>query len=1037
MTTTEVRSLSMGLRRIAPVNDALDDATIDIIAIHGLGTESPRTWEFKKKEGDGVVNWLSDRDMLPAALPTAHIFTYDWNANYFADTPVQTLLGHADTLLGLIAEGRRSPTQPIIFVASCFGGLILAEAINRAAQEGSAYRHILLSTAGIVFLATPFHGSDAAKQARWQVLVSGILGEQTSNQLIQDLEQKHDFVRQRVQKFTEIANAEAVRLPLSCFFETRKTEMLRRILSPGWAKRLATGVTYKILVTESSACLHGFPRQGLDATHSGMNKFQGPECPNFKLVKDAVKQFAGNASAVLTRRTNSTVKRHWIVPFGRNREFVGREAILADLLTRIFPNTDKHDCQRTAIEGLGGVGKTQIALEAAFRIGDALPDCSVFWVPAVDATTFENAYRAIGQQLRVPGIEEEKADVKTLIKAALSRESMGNWFLIIDNADDVNLFLGDTALADYLPFSRKGSILVTTRNHELGLRVVESKSHIIPVEEMSRHEAFEMLKKNLKADQMSDTRSNDALLEFLTNLPLAIRQASAYMAKKQISTTEYLELCKSSDEDMIELLSKEFEDRHRYKNIQSAVAATWLISFQQILDHDPVAANYLRFMCFLAGKNIPQSLLPPAGRLKTVEAIGTLKAYAFISQQNESDSYDIHRLVQISMISWLARKGEQKEWTAKVLKRLQDVFPWPRHENREEWIRYLPHTQHALQLWKRTDDEKATADLLFKVGESFRLLGKYEEAEQMHRQALQLCEKVLGKEHPDTLTSMNRLALVLDSLGKYEEAEQMNRQALQLREKVLGKEHPSTLTSMHNLAVVLASQGKYEKAEQMHRQELQLKEKVLDKEHPSTLTSLSSLASVLGRRGKYEEAEQMHRQVLQLRENVLGKEHPDTLISIHNLARVLASQGKYEEAEQMNRQVLQLKEKVLGKEHPDTLASIHNLARVLASQGKYEEAEQMNRQELQQCEKVLGKEHPETLTSMSSLASVLGRRGKYEEAEQIHRQELQLSEKVLGKEHPDTLASMSSLALVLDSQGKYEEAEQMNRQALQLYEKHE
>ncbi|KAK4232893.1 hypothetical protein C8A03DRAFT_39449, partial [Achaetomium macrosporum] len=116
-----------GLRRIVPLGDAPDHATIDIIAIHGLGTESPRTWEFKKKGGGGVVNWLSDRDMLPAALPEARIFTYDWNANYFGDAPVQTLLGHADVLLGLVSEGRGSQTRPIIFVASCFGGLILAE----------------------------------------------------------------------------------------------------------------------------------------------------------------------------------------------------------------------------------------------------------------------------------------------------------------------------------------------------------------------------------------------------------------------------------------------------------------------------------------------------------------------------------------------------------------------------------------------------------------------------------------------------------------------------------------------------------------------------------------------------------------------------------------------------------------------------------------------------------------------------------------------------------------------------------------------
>jgi tetratricopeptide (TPR) repeat protein len=623
------------------------------------------------------------------------------------------------------------------------------------------------------------------------------------------------------------------------------------------------------------------------------------------------------------------VERHWIVPFGRNKDFVGRETILNNLPARIFPGADEHDCKRTAIEGLGGVGKTQIALEAAFRIRDAHPDCSVFWVPAVDATTFENAYRDIGQQLKVPGIEEEKADIKALVKAALSHESVGSWLLIIDNADDTKLLFGDSALANYLPFSRKGSILFTTRNHELGVRLVESESHIIPVEEMSRDEALKLLRKDLKGDLMSDTRSNEALLEFLANLPLAIRQASAYIAKNQISTAQYLELCKSSNADMIELLSRDFEDRHRYETIQNPVATTWLISFRHISDHDPLAADYLRFMCFLAGKDIPQSLLPPAKRLKAVEAIGTLKAYAFISQRKESDTYDIHRLVQISMLSWLAQNGEHEGWSAKVLQRLDDMFPFPEYENREEWIRYLPHTQHVLQLWKGTDDEKATPGLLSKVGESFRQLGKYKEAEQVYRQALQLREKVLGNEHPSTLGNMNNLALVLDSQEKYKEAQQIHRQALELREKVLGKEHPSTLDSIDNLAVVLGSKGKYEEAEQMNRQALQLREKVLGREHPSTLASIDNLAIILGSQGKYEEAEQIHRQALELREKVLGKEHPSTLASIDNLAVVLGSQGKYEEAEQIHRQELQLSQKVLGKEHPLTLRSKNRLANCL------------------------------------------------------------------------------------------------------------
>jgi len=156
-----------------------------------------------------------------------------------------------------------------------------------------------------------------------------------------------------------------------------------------------------------------------------------------------------------------------MVPFRRNDRFVGRELILHQLLERIPPSANKDHCQWTVIEGLGGVGKTQIALEAAFRVRNEHPDCDIFWVPAVDVTSFENAYRDIGQKLKVQGIDEDKADVKALDKASLNRESTGSWFLIVDNADNVQLLFGDSGLSDYLPSSLKWSILFTTRNNDV------------------------------------------------------------------------------------------------------------------------------------------------------------------------------------------------------------------------------------------------------------------------------------------------------------------------------------------------------------------------------------------------------------------------------------------------------------------------------------------------------------------------------------------------------------------------------------------
>ena len=204
---------------------------LSIIAIHGLSAQSPSTWEFRKSDGSGVVNWLVEEDMLPAAVPEARILTYDWNGNYFGDAAVQTLLGHADSLLGLVAEDIASTSdRPLVFIASCFGGLVLSEALNRASQPGSLYAGILLRTVGVVFLGTPFCGTDASRNVQWIVVIKGIMGDQTSNSLVQELSRSYDLLRKRTQEFAEMANSSPFRLPICCFYETRPTEILRRIL---------------------------------------------------------------------------------------------------------------------------------------------------------------------------------------------------------------------------------------------------------------------------------------------------------------------------------------------------------------------------------------------------------------------------------------------------------------------------------------------------------------------------------------------------------------------------------------------------------------------------------------------------------------------------------------------------------------------------------------------------------------------------------------------------------------------------------------
>lgn len=678
---------------------------------------------------------------------------------------------------------------------------------------------------------------------------------------------------------------------------------------------------------------------------------------------------------------------HFLVPFGRNENFIGREDILQRIIARINPGINKDDCQRTAVEGLGGIGKTQIALEAAFRLHEIYPGYSIFWVPAVEAAGFENAYHEIGQSLGVAGIDEDSADVKTLVKAALSRKDAGPWLLIVDNADDADLVCSRKGLSSSLPFSPIGSILFTTRNHQATVELDIPEAGVVSIPEMSQTEATEMLQRSLKGSQTQDTESLTSLLEFLAYLPLAIKQASAYMAKTGMATSRYLQHCRSSDKTMIKLLSKNFEDRGRYRGIENAVAMTWLISFEQISREYPLAIQYLRSMCFIAEKEIPSSLLWTADdELEAEEAIGALKAYAFITERTGQQSYDMHRLVRLAIHNWLENNGELEACVTATLNKLDKVFPLPEHENRVDWMQYLPHALTALKFRDRSTDITASRSLLQKVAVSKLLLGKYQDAESLYSQELELLKVVRGAEHPDMLAAMNDIAIALGRQGKWGDAELIHRQVLEVQTKVLGAEHPHTLRSMNNIANIIYYQGKWGEAELIHRQVLEVRTKVLGAKHPDTLASMNNLAIALCKQKKYYKAETIHRQVLELQFKVLGAEHPNTLISMKSLSVVLHTQGKYDEAERIIQQALELQTKVLGAEHPDTLISMNNLAHMLYNQEKFNKAEIIYQQVLEVQTKVLGAKHPYTLLSMESLAVALRNQGKCDEAKAITQQ---------------------------------------------------
>ncbi|KAF2183993.1 TPR-like protein [Zopfia rhizophila CBS 207.26] len=752
------------------------------------------------------------------------------------------------------------------------------------------------------------------------------------------------------------------------------------------------------------------------------------------------------ADRTLPRPTPSST-----VPFRRDPHFIDHK-----ICTEIECKSQQH-VSRLALVGLGGVGKSQIAIEYSYRLREESPETWVFWVHASNAVRFEQAYRDIATKIELPGRENPKADILRLVYNWLCDERNGPWLMILDNADDDRLFsslraeehptLEPTPLASFLPETLNGRILVTSRDLVTAVNLVGARQNVIRVEPMAEGDALKLLQTRVSIDDSSEGDAR-ALVQALEGIPLAVTHAAAYIAVREprITVSTYLELFRESEENQTYLLNnQEARDLRRDCSVSDAVITTWQISFEQIQRTMPKAADLLSLMTMFDRQGIPEYLLYDGrSRLQFEDAVALLTSFSLIRTQTGKQSrprlgeqsFEMHSLVQLATRKWLDLSSQVDKWQKVSLRIMAATFPSGQHETWVACRALLPHSKKVLRYALQGNEETLDrATIANNTAWYLLLVGQYAVAENISRSAMMAREAVLGREHPHTLTSVSNLGSVLSRQGKYEKAEAMHRRALEGREKVLGPEHPDTLTSVSNLGSVLSNQGKYEEAETMHLRDLEGCENVLGQEHPHTLTSVSNLGSVLESRGKREEAEAMHRRALEGYEKVLGPEHPHTFTSVSNLGSVLSRQGKYEEAEAMHRQALEGREKVLGPEHPDTLNSVSYLGSVLESQGNYKGAEAMHWLALEGYKKVLGPEHSHTLISVSYLGSVLESQGKHEEAEAMHRRALEGYEKVLGQEHPHTLTSVSNVGSVLESQGKYKEAEAMHRRALEGYEK--
>ncbi|KAJ6200269.1 LOW QUALITY PROTEIN: kinesin light chain 1 [Bipolaris maydis] len=629
------------------------------------------------------------------------------------------------------------------------------------------------------------------------------------------------------------------------------------------------------------------------------------------------------------------------LPFPQNERFAGRESQLQSMKQTTH--------QRLTIYGLGGCGKSALALEFAYCARADQSRCLVFWVPAISQESFELAYRDIGNQLRIPGIDDANADIKQLVRDTLSSGNLGSWLMTIDNADDSEVLLGtikSTRLIDYVPCR---SVLFTTRSRKAATDL--TPNNVLELNDTDRFKARQLFVHRINNQALLiDGTAVNALLEVLTGLPLAIIQAANFINQNEISVSKYTSLLQHAS-TKVKLFSEHFEDPN------STVAKTG----------KTLTAEYLSFVEY-----INHSLLPPGGSaVQQTKAIGTLTGYAFITERRQAVPgssterlFDMHRLGH----------GKREKWAGIAAVRAQELVP-------ERWSVYLPHALYLAGLVGLVDDLRR-ASLLTRCQET---LGLYRLAATTQQTALLLRKKLLCSEHLETLSTMSCLASALNGLGKYNEAEAIRREELAIR-----PDNGDTLATVGELSTVLYNQGNLNQAEALSQQTL----------HPQTLEIMNNFAL---RQRRHKETEILHTQGLAITEKLFGPEHPNTLISMENVAL-----DQYTEAEAMYQQILDKilkhRENLLGPEHPDTIAIMYNLADSLYAQEEYDEAETIYQQTLERRVNLLGREHPDTLEAMDNMTTALYKqKKKYNETEIIRYRMVVLQEKLLGPEHPDVL----------------------------------
>jgi len=719
--------------------------------------------------------------------------------------------------------------------------------------------------------------------------------------------------------------------------------------------------------------------------------------------------------------------RIWNIPYPRNAYFSGREELLSQLAAALRLGQTTALSQPQAISGLGGIGKTQIALEYAYRYYQDYQ--AVLWSRADTTEALISGFAAFAELLQLP----QKDEKDQLIAVETVKEWLkthDHWLLILDNADEL------TVVRDFLPTTGQGHTLLTTRAASTGGLANRIEVEILD-QDMGALFVLRragMLAADASLDQAEprDVALARELVQEMGGLPLALDQAGAYIEETHDSLSDYLKLYRQYRVTLLK------ERGGLVLDHPEPVATTWSLSFEKVKQSNPAAADLLRVCAFLQPDAIPEEILLEGASylgqeiqqfstnpLTFGKALKALFSYSLIQRNPMEHLLSIHRLVQAVL------KDEMDQttyhlWADRTVQAVGATLPEVDHRTKGRYERCLSHAQGCAGLIEQLHLTSSVAtQLLYQTALYLHNHARYVEARQLYEQALHIREQAHGPDDPQVASLLHGLASLYTEQGKYAQAGPLDQRALHIWEQAHGPEHSKVASSLVCLAEQYREQGKYAQAKPLYERALHIWEQAHGPEYSHVAYPLHGLASLYTEQGKYTQAEPLYERALHILVQTLGPEHPKVARLLNDLAEQYREQGKYAQAEPLYERALHIFEQTLEPKHPMIAHPLHGLASLYTEQGKYAQAEPLYERALHIFEQAHGSEHSHVAYPLDGLASLYTEQGKYTQAKPLYERALHILVQVLGPQHRLTQKTAKNYASLLHTMGRETEAHQL------------